>query len=43
MYINWLTWIIFFNYRQYYTKQLGVTIILQLSQRNGKLTLSCQK
>ena len=37
MYINWFNWIIFFHDPICYTKILGVRIILQLSQRNGKL------
>ena len=39
MYINWLTWIIFFHDRICYLKKLGATRILQLSQGNGKLPL----
>ena len=39
MYIKWFTWIIFFHFRLSYTKKLGVTIIIQFYQRNGKLPL----
>ena len=39
MYINWFTWIIIFHSRICYTQQLGVMIIIQLYQRNGKFPL----
>ena len=39
MYINGFTWIVFFDNCIWYTKKLGATRILQLSQHNGKLPL----
>ena len=42
MHINWFIWIIFFMI-VYDIQKLGVTIILQFSQRNGKLSSPCWK
>ena len=39
MYINWFTWIIFFDDRKCYTDESGAKIILRFSQNNGKLSL----
>ena len=38
MYINWFTWIIFFTI-VYVIQKIGVKIIIQLSQHNGKFPL----
>ena len=43
MYIDWFTWMTFFGGCICYTKKSGVTRILQLSQRYGKLPLTQQK
>ena len=39
MYINWFAWIIFFDDCIFYTNKSRVTIIIQFSQCNVKLTL----